>query len=95
MEAGGLVGVVELLDGCGGVGVADGFVAQALQDGGGCFPIANPLPDTLFLSFVHYCILSYSASCCYPNPASLTMPPDTFLSCILRARCELVFALFA
>lgn len=57
MKPGGFVGVVQLLDGRGGVGVADRLIAQLFQNGRRRFPITNPLADTLFFHLVHGPIL--------------------------------------
>ena len=62
MKPGGFVGVGELFDGRGGVRVADRLVTQAFQHRLCRFPVANPLPDMSFLSFVHSHILPHVRS---------------------------------
>ena len=63
VEAGGLVGVVQLFDGRRRVGVADRLVAQALQDGAYLLQVADPLAETLFFHLVHGSILPQAVPC--------------------------------
>ena len=59
MEASGLEGVGELLDGGGRVAIAYGLVAKAGQNGADYLPVPNPLARTLSFQIVHNGILPH------------------------------------
>jgi hypothetical protein len=59
MEAGGLEGVGQHLDGRRGIAVAYSLIAQARQDRPDHFPIPNPLARTFSFQIVHNGILPH------------------------------------